>query len=179
MSAHLTYEDALQHDPQLSRLLVAIQAAGTRESSSTEFPSRRRSPSRQALPPFRNELPDSRVPLPRTSAPSCPAPTPPSRARPQLTELPNRQHPLPLIELSNRRVPAALPPAPQTSTLLTESSSSLSPPVKPRPHSIPSNEGHSENEIDHLIDLFEDLSAGAGTPPSQGIVFVSLVLYAC
>jgi hypothetical protein len=159
MPTHLTYEDALSQDPQMSRLLMAIQTAG----SSTE------SPSHQG--PALETSPGSQLPHSHTGSAH--------RTRP-ITVTPSIQvgHPLPPPPTGLPNGAPPIVPVPRPSEIPhTEYRSPGTPPVNPKSYASSSDDGFSDGEIDHLINLFEDLTTDPPSPPPQGIRVACPALY--
>jgi hypothetical protein len=143
----------------MSRLLMAIQTAGTPAES-----------------------PSHRGPTPKTSS-GCQLhhsdtrsahrayrahPTPPSPSIQEEIQFMG-SHPLPQpTVLLNSAPPKA--PVPLLSRIApTEDRSLETPPVNPKTYTPPSDDGFSDGDIDHLINLFQDLSADMPSHPPQGI----------
>ena len=174
MPAHFTYKDALEQDPHLSRMIVAIHTAGTRQSSPIESPGHQLSPSRR-VPPLANQSLSHRPCPPANKSLTSQSRRPPPPTNEFLNHQPPPRHNQPLsrqlsesrTESPNHRLPTPLS-LPRTEVQLAEDRSPTSPPAN-QPYSTPSDDGFSDSEIDHIINLFEDLSTDAGVPPPQGI----------
>ena len=160
MPTHLTYKDALSQDPQMSRLLMAMQTAGT----SAELPSHRGSNLKTS--------PGCQVPHSHTGSSHR---THPITLSPSIQAgiQPSHLLPSPPTGLPTRAPPTV--PVPQLSSV--QHISPKMPPVDHKLYASPSNDEFSHDEIDHLINLFEDLSTNRPSPPSQGIYVACPVLY--
>jgi hypothetical protein len=160
MPTHLTYKDALSQDPQMSRLLMAIQTAGT----STELPGHRGSDLKT--------LPDHQVPhSPARSSHH----THPITLSPSIQAGIQLRHPLPPPPTGLPTCAPPTVPVPRPSSI--QHISPKTPPVDRKPYASPSDDEFSDGEIDHLINLFEDLSTDRPSPPSQGTYVACPVLY--
>jgi len=161
MPAHFTYKDALEQDPHLSRMIAAIHTAGTHQNL-VEPPSPHVSPPANQSPSCQPFLRDNE------------SSTSQSRTSPPTNEVLNQQafsrhnRPLSRTESPSRQLPTPLTP-PQAETEPAEARSSTSPSASRRHRSTPSGDGLSDGEIDHLIDLFGDLSTNTRLPPPPGI----------
>jgi hypothetical protein len=163
MPTHLTYEDALSQDPQMSRLIMAIQTAGT----PTKSPSHRE-PTAKMLSACQLHRSDTR-------SAHCAHCVHPILLSPSIQEgkLTN-SHPLPQPTVFLDRAPPK-EPVPQLLTITP--TRYRSPPAKPKAYPLPSDDGFSNGEIDHLINLFEDLSTDTPSLPPQGICVTSSVFH--